>query len=450
MKRTVRLMSIAAAVAAMTACSSADVFDAGSVEQKQMADYAENFVKKYGEISPNQTWDFSTGEERLTRAATTEITTELVDGLDFGIDETVDGSTLKSTITKNLPIYNGVSLQLPDGRRHTGESALLVAPSSSFYIYPISAQGQWTHDLYVKVGDAEPVLLYSKDWTDYTKPYVNGMATVSTVKDGEATVTKRASMPGMKVHAPIGTTIEIIMYIYENKTQKPTASTLYGSAIVVDAGGAKPEGVPMADDAIIQYVGLEDRFDYDFDYNDAVLAIVGDPDAPATVLLDQENYDVKTYVSKRYLIEDLGTTDDFDFNDVVVDVTKTTTTRHRINSVDGVKVSDVVLSTSTAQQAVVRHLGGTLPFTLKIGYTTLNEMGGEETFDTDTEQKFTVNGWNPDANNVSVTVRDQKSGTVYNIGFPKQGEAPMIIAVDPDQGWMPERQSIPASWFTTK
>ena len=33
------------------------------------------------------------------------------------------------------------------------------------------------------------------------------------------------------------------------------------------------------------------------------------------------------------------------------------------------------------------------------------------------------------------------------IKFPKAGTAPMIIAVDPTQTWMSERQSVPESWF---
>ena len=40
-----------------------------------------------------------------------------------------------------------------------------------------------------------------------------------------------------------------------------------------------------------------------------------------------------------------------------------------------------------------------------------------------------------------------KDGQIYTITFPKAGEAPMIIAVDPSKEWMKERESVPASWF---
>jgi hypothetical protein len=102
-------------------------------------------------------------------------------------------------------------LELPDEVKHQGESAILVAPSNDFYIYPISCQGQWTHKFYVRVGDAEPVEVYNKFWTDYTKPYLNGVATNSSVKDGVLNVTKRAEMPGVHITAPTGTPVEIYL-----------------------------------------------------------------------------------------------------------------------------------------------------------------------------------------------------------------------------------------------
>ena len=56
--------------------------------------------------------------------------------------------------------------------------------------------------------------------------------------------------------------------------------------------------------------------------------------------------------------------------------------------------------------------------------------------------------WIPSANNISITVdgRGTNSG-VQLIPFPKEGDIPMIIAVDKDVNWMVERQSIPGSWI---
>ena len=58
------------------------------------------------------------------------------------------------------------------------------------------------------------------------------------------------------------------------------------------------------------------------------------------------------------------------------------------------------------------------------------------------------NDWNPSSNNISVSVvgRGMNEG-VQVITFPKTGEIPMIIAVDPEINWMVERQSVPSSWI---
>ena len=433
-------------------CASKDLVDEGAFEKSQKSEYAANFVKKYGPINPNQTWDFSSNKVRLgTRGEGDDaISIEIVDGLDFGVNDFIgeDGKAAYE-LTKNLDIYNDVPLKLPDKVRHKGESAILVAPSNDFYIYPISCQGQWFHEFWVRVGDAEPVKIYNKDWSDYTKPYVNGMATSTSIKNGELTVTKRAAMPGVHITAPTGTPVEVFLDKI-NKSGQPMASTVTGSAIVIDTE-VRPEGVPITEESIVQYIGIEDRYDYDFDYNDMVLCVVGNPDTPPTEKIIDDKYTVNTNLSKRYFIEDLGATDDFDFNDIVVDVTQNTTvTHHRTYKVDengekGELITDIVTNTSTSQKAVIRHLGGILPFKLKIGNKQFDEIQGQ--LDVDVKMEYSISGWNPDKNNISIVV-EQKNGVLVEIGFPKQGEAPMIIAVDPDEPWMPERKSIPSSWFT--
>ena len=59
---------------------------------------------------------------------------------------------------------------------------------------------------------------------------------------------------------------------------------------------------------------------------------------------------------------------------------------------------------------------------------------------------FEVKGYDYNANNVGIRVKGQ-DGLLFDIKFPKAGEAPMIIAVDPSQQWMKERVSVPSEWF---
>lgn len=443
MNKTIRISAIVVLAQAFMACSKTELFDSAVIEKDQKATFSENFEKKYGAIDPNQTWDFTKGIKLGTRAG--GITTETIEGLDFGFDA-------EGNMTKNKALFDDVSINLPSKSRPKEDPSMLVAPGSSFVIYPISAQARWWHTLYIKVGNNEPVAIYSKDWGDvYANApivpiYCNGMDVVA----GNG---KKVNMSGLKVNAPIGTPIEIYLddlktaggrAITTLPTSKPGTSN--GQAILVETN-YKPEGINIPEDATITYLGIEDNSgsDSDWDYNDVVLAIIGTDPLGETPITETE-YIVSTNETKRYMVEDLGATDDFDFNDIVIDVAEITEVTHHVSkTADGTIESDEVSGTKTYQKAWLRHLGGTLPFQLTIGDTELPEMQGQLGANPNTE--YDITGWIPNANNIKIRVVQRDNLGVFTIVFPKRGEAPMIIAVDPGQSWMPERQSVPNSWF---
>ena len=473
----------ALAVLSIASCSKNDVFDAQQAAANEIAQkkttFENNFVAKYGQVAPTQSWDFSTNQQRLgTRGEGDQIVTELVKGLEFNptydVVENYYGNLYLANrkFGNNQAIYDNVIAQLPNGKKYENvKKATLVAPSNSFTIYPISVQGQWKHDLFVKVGNADPVKVYSKTWTDDSRAYVNGEVLAAKVKpvyktetytvweltwDGwkevektrevfdhyEYEATSTVSMPGLHIEAPVGTPIEIYLgNVKSGNTSQKTVGTSTGNVVYVDGKGAVPAGIEIREDAIIKYVGIEDVLTGgDRDYNDVVLAIVGNPDVPEEIIIEDKEYQVPISVTKRYMMEDLGSTDDFDFNDVVVDVTETTVYTHTVTFVDGVKTSDVIdeSKTTKSQKAVVRHLGGIYPFVLTIGNTSF-ELGGKESFDTDVEIEKDVTGWIPAQNNVSVKVKESDS-KMYTNEFPKEGAFPMMFACDPSKKWYSERQ----------
>ena len=147
--------------------------------------------------------------------------------------------------------------------------------------------------------------------------------------------------------------------------------------------------------------------------------------------------------SKRYMVEEPGSTNDFDFNDIVFDV---------IQDEDG------------SQTAIIRAMGGTLDFTLTIGNTTWQKSvdGSALGYVTNTMYnttspkwnsalaQFKVTGWNPNSNNISVTmVTKESKDAIMTIPFPKTGETPMMIAVKPFVDWQPERTPLPENWWAT-
>lgn len=81
-------------------------------------------------------------------------------------------------------------------------------------------------------------------------------------------------------------------------------------------------------------------------------------------------------------------------------------------------------------------------------YKTATMYNTEGTIDCQkTLAEFEVTDYNYDANNISFHANG-KDGKMYTVSFPKTGEAPMMIAVDPTTNWMTERTSIPSSWFS--
>ena len=220
-------------------------------------------------------------------------------------------------------------------------------------------------------------------------------------------------------------------------------------------GAIRPAGVPIDNEVTI--IGCEDATDKD--YEDLVFLIYGKPTPPITPVDE-----IEITETKRYMMEDLGTTDDFDFNDIVVDVQNVYTQKIYLQPTanGGWEESGRENPKYKGQRAIVRAAGGIYNFTLKIGNTTwtksqdlpsgsmLNTGAGGSDISWSGIQselaKFDVTGWIPKDNNVSVTVADKDNNGIL-IKFPEAGEAPMMIAVDGDINWMTERSEVPNNWF---
>lgn len=442
-----------------------------SYEESQKEAYTKSFVAKYGEISSNQSWDFTSGESNLaTTRGFSAINVQVLDkGVDWGDvsqltfyekkygqnfgDHKWDYKIITGGVQKNADLFNAININLPEQKKWNGNKAVLVAPSSSFYIFPLLSGGSNRFDLTVKVGNEEPVVFFDKDYTNFQT--INGMKKYN----GET-----VNMRGVKIEAPVGTPVEIYLnnIIDVDNKSLPTVGTTNGQAVYIDVPNnveLELDDIELADNHIAKYIGIEDAIGGDNDYNDLVLAVVGNPDVPQEKVITENQYQVTTCRAKRYMIEDLGAIGDFDFNDVVVDVEEYTVYTHKVTSENGVKTSDEVISTSTAPtKAFIRALGGTMDFELTIGstkwvksqseYNAATMYNTQGTIDyTNALAEFEVSGYNYDANNITFRANG-KDGKMYTVSFPKTGEAPMMIAVDPSTNWMTERTSIPSSWFS--
>lgn len=431
MFKSISMLAVAACAGmSIASCTSEkDYYDPEVIEQNVKAEYAANFVKTFGAVSPTKIWDLSVDKTTVETRSASEISYSFVDGFDFGVTN--------GKVTKNQDFYNAITKTiLPEGVTKQGQYQVLLAPDNDFTIYPLSTQTGATYKMYVKIGDTTPIEIFDKNWNNHEKNHVNGMM---------------ASMRGLHVDAPVGTPIEIWMDRTDNTTPNIYGTT-NGMAITVESD-VRPVGVD--EDAVIKYVGIEDWGAGDHDYNDLVIAIVGNPDAPEPVIIKDEYYfETLAHPTKRYMIEDLGDTDDFDFNDVVVDVKDLITVKHHVRKENGLIVSDnVVEGPIHHQKAEIRAMGGTLDVTLKIGDTTWTKstkFTASQMYNTKTPEfnnvldEFEVTGWDYINHNIIVTVNGKTSDHVIN--FPATGAVPMIIATSPRWHWMEERVHIPVDW----
>lgn len=207
----------------------------------------------------------------------------------------------------------------------------------------------------------------------------------------------------------------------------------------------------------------------DWDYNDLIFLVVG-------VTNEDVVYTKDEIISKRYMIEDLGSSYDYDFNDIVIDVTQR-------------KHTDENGEVSVTQNLSLKHLCGTIPWRVKVGdYVSpilpgrndnTNPKGYDPAVGTTEKPNdpyeeiidVVITGWDPDLNNIVVTAwpnaagediaqgetdwsEQQKvnylkdvDGTSYS--FPEVGAYPFMIACDITQPWNDEHQTIAAEAIIT-
>jgi len=413
--------------------SDEDLYDPAKAEALLKEEYKKKFIAQYGEIAPDYSWDATSMKPKYASTRATNYKPSVSN--DYYVVEQGTRDWLADNLKTNVD------------NRHKGKKFMMTVPVNPFTLVPISQdEALLSWSLYIVVGGIETkvwtknegIQTKNSSWSSWQNLGTWGHKTTTGAKEVRA---KRYTFD-LTDHAGE------VMYFYlliendaaPNCAKKGTKqSSLDGMMLALDC--PRPENA-FFNGKEVRIIGCEDaNLDgSDWDLNDVVFLMYGDPKIPDEIEIT--NDEIKESVTKRYMIEDLGSTDDFDFNDVVVDVTEERTLR--ITKENGVitKTENV----KTEQKATIRHLGGTLPFRLTIGNTTLEEMQGA--LNENPDKEYSIQGWLPEQNNISVAVRGmQNDDEVYTVSFPADGEAPMIIAVDPTVNWMEERVKITKEWF---
>ena len=467
MKTKIMTFAMMMAMLGISSCSKTDLYDEGKVaekeaaeaaaaQQKFIAEYEANFIKTYGAIDPNQSWDFSTGDEYF--------------GIPSSARAATRGDLEDRYLTKSQEYYkigdatlSKMNEVFKEGRNNynTGKKFAMTVPENDFTIMPIfmgTSGGNFKLCMHVDgVGEIdvwnkwEGIQVKGKnksgktvtDWTDvYTFDNDHNCLNATAIQS------KYITFHGL----PAGATMYFYLKITSAASGYNTAGMSLGSIndymreYQFGANDVTPSKLPDVQNPEIKIIGCEDAVtNSDKDYNDVVFMLYGEPYVPESFEVE----DLEKTVKKRYFIEDLGASDDTDFNDIVVDVVSTYTYKKTTSETGIVTFSD---ETIKSRKAEIRALGGTLDFELNIGGTTWKKSADFDpsvmynTQEPDyTKVLHTIdlpNEYDPASNKISVTVYQKDSNMPSaTVNFPATGTVPMIIAANAYEKWSVEREA---------
>ena len=479
------------AIAFMSCSQEASLYDPEVAVLNQKAEqYKASFEQKYGTIDPNQSWDFSTGKVEFGLSSSSASKTRsifdyvynIIDWNNWEAEYNEKGYNFENTqeqvtVEKKVSAWMFQNMKAGNNNVKQGSPFQLVVPETGWFTLVPMFQGTASYywQLWMRVeGMPADQLVWSKgDNLSYrTSAESDEWIAPGASNTGISKEAYEVSAPAITFsNLPANHVITFYLKVWGSESAYnkdkigKTANNLYstsGSMIALRAvDELKPSCVP--DTCEVKFIGCEDNLNSntDNDYEDLVFMLYGAPAPPVIQIEDGEQF--KT---KRFMMEDLGSIGDFDFNDVVVDIQteRAAVKNYFTTDKNGARVLlETKVEHQLPDQAIIRALGGTLDFTLQIGETTwsksqledhevtemLNTGVDGEIFQTLELAKFQIDGFDPSLNNISLSVKNQKSGEIYTIQFPKKGEAPMIVAMDVNAltPWRKERVSVPKSWI---
>lgn len=406
---------VALAGLAFASCSNHDDVFTGKTEQE--AAYESNFIKRYGQPAPNHTWGFGTS----TRSA---ISTRAIWG---GVKNDDIG-----TDPKNNWWWSYTKLPNPITKK---EQAKVYDVFSKTKVTNVK-NPNWHYFFVQQVWKGTNKYDSEKNGSFIGSDQMNellcgkseeSMGHINNGNGGDISSTTvyvaNPSDPNNGVERSYDPETELpegIMLIKNGGTacfgfHNSTDNHDYANYLMLEIDGAYYVGFDW------EFNKDEESFAPDGVYTDWIIKIVP---AEYTKSPDDSKID-------RVFCEDLGTTDDFDFNDVVFDVIH----------VDG--------NTLVTLQAA----GGTLPIHIKangVDYGEVHELFGVSTstmVNTGQVQRpvsmITIPGW-VDAKNINVVV-EGKDGQEYPLQA-EEGKVPYKFAISTCIEWPTERQDFKDKW----
>lgn len=401
--------------AAFVSCSDKEVFNQAAVEQAKVVEaekqYKENFVKRFGEVASDQTWDFSQVNYPMAEQA----------------------ARTRGWLSNLLPEPTWKTLSIPEKVltstyfNHVNTDFAQVTQLAESDDMPVV---DWPYN-YAQV-NLHPFYTHGTDVVNF---YFLGVK-YDKLRDGLLTDYLYPYTANAFCFKSVGNNWETIV----NNSRLLTNWNMNSYAQVNTTNMNGVEGFKW-------FVASREFGFFNFEYNYETLekCKLFTVNNHTYVALDCNKDGVYTDLicwvedcspAKRYMVEDLGSKDDFDFNDIVFDV--------------------VWNDAKKKYQCVVRAMGGTLDFTIKVANTTWTKSTDYDIttmyntsagYDLTAEYaRFDVEGWVPELNDVTVTVKGN-DGT-FVLPFPKNGEIPYMVCTNIAKEWSKERINVNTiGWF---
>ena len=413
------LLSISAA---FVSCGDKELFDQGAVEQANVLEaekqYKENFVKRFGEVAPDQTWDFSqinypmAEQNAQTRSWLYDMFHEQLPAPTWN-ERGILSSLFDALI--NDTDYPNVNTDEAEVKKLVETMPVVDWPYdyAQINLHPFYSKGTSDNNYYY-LG----VKYQQKDYTGTYNDF-NGLCLKAKKNEWSSIVTNSSLLTEMNMNSYASVNTSNMNGVAGFQWFVACSNT---PKIISWPKDKKPlEKCKLFYVNGHTYVALDCNGDNKYD---DMICWVEDC-SPA----------------KRYMVEDLGANDDFDFNDIVFDV--------------------VWNENLKKYECIVRAMGGTLDFTIKVAnttwtkstakngkynkYTIYNTTDGDYNLDEEYD-RFVVDNWHPEENDVTVTVEGNNGRFV--LPFPEEGEIPYMIATSIGKAWAKERINVETiGWF---
>ena len=443
-------------VGAFSSCHDEEVENISELAYRH--NYESNFVKLYGDVNPNQTWDLSSYAKRYN--------------LNGGLTRATMEDTYKSIasedsyyhIPSELTTY--ITQKFPERQNNADKVKAFVLKADkacTFEVaYAYQGRSEPGYDLYCAIWDTDKKVMnryqiFSKGDVEVSNDSSTWNTLGTTWRNNDAPSTQDYSYARSKpyrIDAPANSFIYFFVEMTVRSTQNPNSTSNQFCWIGDELASIDdpmtfglveietPANIKAIDPNYEAYLLALDDFcltcqDKGYvtdqqlkvqDFNDVQFLIAGNVPEPSTVFDDV----IETIIAKRYMIEDLYAYD-YDFNDIVVDATQTTRTPYTYTHPTPTNPTGSfnILSdqTTQTQKAKMTYLCGTLPFQVKIGTdyfgqvtdptdATLartqlargeNEFGGKvteagSTTGIEVGYEKTITSWDPSTNNISAYI----------------------------------------------